>query len=98
MARNLHHLNPLLVRRGVRDAFSLAEIFLKVGWQSLATILFGMIAFLYAFRAWMDTAQLPVEAPTSGEIEVILIHSGEAKVVVLMELRRLASLVAKTDY
>ncbi len=64
--------------------------------QSLATILFGMIAFLYAFRAWMDTAQLPVEAPTSGEIEVILIHSGEAKVV-KAELRRLASLVAKTD-
>lgn len=64
--------------------------------QSLVTILLGMIAFLYAFRAWMDTAQLPLAPTKSGEIEMILIHSGETKIV-KAPLRSLANLLVATD-
>ena len=64
--------------------------------QTLATILLGLIAFLYAFQTWLETAHVPLRPSKSGDVEVIFIHSGETKVV-KANLRSLASLVEKVD-
>lgn len=64
--------------------------------QALATILLGLIAFLYALNAWMETAHAPLRPSKSSEVEVILIHGSETKIV-KANLQSLASLVEKVD-
>lgn len=64
--------------------------------QALATILLGVIAFAFAMKAWMETHPDASREGKSPAVDVILIHSGETKIV-KANWRSLAALVAKVD-
>lgn len=64
--------------------------------QALVTILLGTIAFAFAMKAWMETNQEPIPVKKSQGVDVILIDSGEAKIV-KAQWRTLAAMVAKID-
>lgn len=64
--------------------------------QALATILLGTIAFAFAMKAWMETKQEPIPENKSQGVDVILIRSGETKIV-KAKWRTLAAVVAKID-
>ena len=64
--------------------------------QALVTILLGTIAFAFAMKAWMETKQEPMPVKKSQGVDVILIDSGEVKIV-KAQWRTLAAMVAKID-
>lgn len=64
--------------------------------QTLATVLLGLIAFAFAMKAWMETHRDAVPEDKSPAVDVILIHSGETKIV-KAKWRTLAAVVAKAD-
>jgi predicted lysophospholipase L1 biosynthesis ABC-type transport system permease subunit len=64
--------------------------------QALVTILLGTIAFAFAMKAWMETKQEPMPVKKSQGVDVILIDSGEVKIV-KAQWHTLAAMVAKID-
>ena len=64
--------------------------------QALVTILLGTIAFAFAMKAWMETKQEPLPVKKSQGVDVILIDSGEVKIV-KAQRHTLAAMVAKID-
>jgi hypothetical protein len=64
--------------------------------QALVTILLGTIAFAFAMKAWMETKQEPMPVKKSQGVDVILIDSGEVKIV-KAQRHTLAAMVAKID-
>lgn len=75
----------------VQKVFSIKQFI-----QALATILLGVVAFAFAMKAWMDTKQATLPQDKAPPVDVILIHSGEAKIV-KTQWRTLAAIVAKID-
>jgi flagellar biosynthesis protein FlhB len=79
------------VFRYVQKIFSIKQFI-----QTLATILLGIVAFAFAMKAWMDTNPETLPKNKAPEVDVMLIHSGEVKIV-KAQWRTLAAVVAKID-
>lgn len=84
-------MKECIVLKNIQKVFSFKQFI-----QALATILLGTIAFAFAMKAWIDTKPEPLPSHPSKDLEVILIHSGEAKIV-KTNWRTLAAVVAKVD-